>query len=91
MALLKIGFSSQLVKEYLDQGDSNYAVHKKMNIPISVVRDIRKGIDRNSFMRPGHKIKSDKNVKLCECCGINPIYEGFRKLCLRCYQNGEPW
>ncbi len=90
MSLKRIDFDLNMVKNYLSKSQSNYAIHKKMKIPISVVRDIRNGIDRTYFMQPGYRDKTNKMVKLCECCGINPIHEGFRKLCLRCYQDGEP-
>jgi len=30
--------------------------------------------------------------KKCECCGVNPIAEGFRKLCHLCYEwDGQGW
>ena len=30
--------------------------------------------------------KTKEETKMCDCCHIRPVYPGFRKLCLECWQ-----
>lgn len=58
-----------------------YTIAKKLNIPISVVEDIKNGKDRPFFFR---KPLKDKR-KYCTCCGFREKMPGARYLCFICF------
>lgn len=58
-----------------------YTIAKKLNIPITVIKDIQNGKDRPSFFRKPIK---DKN-KFCACCGFRKKMPDARYLCFRCF------
>ena len=82
----KIMVNQVEIKNALHIGMSLSAIARELNIPISVIQNIRDGKDRPSFFRTLEKDRKN----LCACCGIRKKHKGFRKLCIRCYvENSE--
>lgn len=61
------------VKNALRSGMKVYTISKKLDMPISVVKDIRDGKDRPFFSRKPIK---DKN-RFCTCCGFRENQKYF--------------
>lgn len=68
------------VREALSAGIKPYTIAKNLNIPISVVKDIKNGKERFFFRKP---LKDKKNY--CTCCGFRKKMPGARYLCFVCF------
>ena len=71
----------KLIKKLLVSGMKSYTIEKKYKIPRSVTEDISSGKPR-LFYHNKEKLNKDD---MCECCGIRKKHEGFRKLCIVCF------
>lgn len=73
----------KLVKKLLASGMKSYTIEKQYKIPRSVTEDIAAGKSRPFYAA---RVKLDKK-DICECCGHRKKHDGFRKLCLICFNH----
>lgn len=69
------------VKDALHACIKPYTIAKKLNIPITVIKDIQNGKDRPSFFRRPIRDKE----KLCTCCGFREKMPNAKYLCYVCF------
>jgi hypothetical protein len=86
MASEKIPVDQEFIKKLLASKMTPYFIHKKYDIPLSVLNDIKAGKERKWFKRKIYEGIDKKDI--CECCGVRKKEEGFRKLCFQCWQKG---
>lgn len=88
----RIQINQKKVKDLLAEGFKPYSAAKILKLPISVVEAISKGKPKPFYFPKEKRNYADRNgkkIKMCEKCGQIPVAEGFQKLCLRCWKEGE--
>lgn len=81
----KIMIDQAMVKKLLREGLKPYTINKRLNVPVTVIEDIRDGKDRPFFFP---KIIRDRE-KFCACCGIRKKMPGARYLCYACFDGNS--
>lgn len=76
----KIMVDQEQIKNALRTGVKVYTIFKRMDIPMSVIRDIKNGKNRLFFRK---KVKDKNNI--CTCCGFRKKMPGAKYLCFVCF------
>ena len=64
-----------------------YRAYKKYNIDAILNKRKRRSMEK--VYVGVREINKNKDIKLCSCCGLNPVKKGLKFLCSRCYRNED--